>query len=374
MEKDLTQLEILHLPETYNLTDGHAHRRLTAAEQPIADSLPRLFHETERERQQELESEYLKAFYGLTRQTIDHNSVRYLFLPSASMSLELVANYLRLANLDLALIEPCFDNLANMFKRHKVKLEAFPESYLEETPEVFDEFLHTLRSKAICLVTPNNPTGTALDEAHFGKLVEYCKQHNKLLILDTSFRVYKEDADIFDEHRLLQESGIDYMVVEDTGKTWPTKELKVSVLAVKDSLFPEVYDIYTDFIYHHSPFVVELLTKFITLSKSDKLQAVRSVVAENRRALYKAIEGSFLEHVEKPFCSVSWLRINTSLSATELAEKIGTYGVFLLPGYHFFWSDKMAGEKYLRVGLVRDPDTFAAAMQKLHTALEEIKA
>src|SRR5260221_469543 len=131
MTKDLTQLEIPRLPETFNLTDGHAHRPLDKNEQAIIDKLAELFMSVEREQQPELEDAYLSAFYGLTGQTIDKNKTRYLFLPSASISLEIVANYLRLNKLSLALTEPCFDNLANIFIRHDISLESISDVHLE---------------------------------------------------------------------------------------------------------------------------------------------------------------------------------------------------------------------------------------------------
>ena len=38
--------------------------------------------------------------------------------------------------------------------------------------------------------------------------------------------------DVFDAYGLLKESGIDYVVVEDTGKTFPTVEMKAPFLVV----------------------------------------------------------------------------------------------------------------------------------------------
>jgi aspartate/methionine/tyrosine aminotransferase len=367
MEKDLTQLEILRLPETFNLTDGHAHRPFNADERKIVDSMGPLFHAVEREKQRELEKDYITAFYDLTRQTVDYTKTDYMLLPSASASLELVANYLRLSHLDIALIEPCFDGLANVFKRHNVALEPIPDEWLDKPAQEFGEALCSLHSKALCFVSPNNPTGSVYSEGQFKELVAFCRKNNRVLILDTTFRPYKDDAHIFDEYALLQESGIDYIVIEDTGKTWPTKELKVSILAVSRGIHKMIYDIYTDFIYHHSPFTITLVTAFIKNSKADGLASVKDVVNTNRQALREAVAGSILTPCEKPFASVSWLKINAEVTAAEVAGALAHHGVFVLPGNHFFWSDSEtstgapAGEKYVRVSLVRDPASFARA-------------
>ena len=315
MEKDLTQLEILHLPETYNLTDGHAHRRLNHSEQKIANKMAAIFDTTEREQQPELEKEYVLAFYDL-----NYDKTHYLCMPTASASLELVGNYLRLAGLDAALIEPCFDGLANIFKRHDIALESIPDDWLGKSPADFRASLQTLRSKAICIVSPNNPTGNAYDEANFKELVAFCQEEHRLLILDTTFRTYKDEAHIFDEYALLQASDIDYIVIEDTGKTWPTKELKVSVLAMNSRIFKTVYDIYSDFIYHHSPFTIRLVTEFIKNSKRDNLASVKDVVCANRKALYDAVQDTVLMPCEKSFASVSWLRITSGQSAQTIVD------------------------------------------------------
>ncbi|HSW99787.1 MAG TPA: aminotransferase class I/II-fold pyridoxal phosphate-dependent enzyme [Patescibacteria group bacterium] len=367
MIKDLTQLEIPRLPEIFNLTDGHAHRPLSEAERGITDKLSELFSSVDREQQPVLEDAYVTAFYALTHQTVDKDKTQYLFLPSASISLEIIANYVRLNKMSLALTEPCFDNLANIFMRHDIPLESISDVYLEM--DGWGGRLESIRSDVICIVSPNNPTGIAYTQANFEQLVAYCKKENKLLILDTSFRAYRPADSIFDEYKYLQESGIDYMVVEDTGKTWPTKELKTSILAVSPSLYKQVFNIYTDFIYHHSPFVIKLLTKLIDNSAADGLQSVHSIVETNRKALSEAVEGTILESLQKKYTSVAWLAVKSEMTATEVAAKLAEDDIFVLPGNHFFWSDKSLGNKFIRVALVRDPALFGAAAKRLRSTL-----
>jgi aspartate/methionine/tyrosine aminotransferase len=97
------------------------------------------------------------------------------------------------------------------------------------------------------------------------------------------------------------------------------------------------------------------------------LASVKDVVNTNRQALREAVAGSILTPCEKPFASVSWLKINAEVTAAEVAGALAHHGVFVLPGNHYFWSDSEtstrapAGEKYVRVSLVRDPASFARA-------------
>jgi aspartate/methionine/tyrosine aminotransferase len=372
MAKDLTQLQIRSLPEVFNFTDGHAHRSFTPEERPIAEGLSDIFFEVEREKYSEIKRTYLEAFYSLYSQTFDTTATKYLLLPSASISLEIVANFLRVRGLDLVLIEPCFDNLTNMFKRHNVGLEAFQDFWFE-TGEFLDRLRET-HGQAICLVSPNNPTGITCSPEQFRQLVDFCKQEHRLLIIDSSFRAYKQEADQHDEYRLLQESGIEYIMIEDTGKTWPTKELKVSALAMAPSLYKTVYDIYTDFLYHHSPVTIRLLTELIRFSKADNLRTVKDNIAVNRAALHKAVEGTFLVPQERAFTSVTWLRIQNDLGGEQLAGILKEAGIFILPGTKFFWSGHSTGGQYLRIALARDPEVFARAMERLSGILELLHA
>jgi aspartate/methionine/tyrosine aminotransferase len=168
---------------------------------------------------------------------------------------------------------------------------------------------------------------------------------------------------IYDQYRLVLEAGVDAILVEDTGKTWPTSEIKAPFFAVSRArgLFERVYDIYTDFLLHVSPFGIGLMHEFIRLSERDGMSSVHEVVRVNRRALYDHLAGTFLTPCEHPFASVAWLRIDTSLNALELKQILDEHGVFVLPGDHFFWHDRRQGEKFIRVALVRDADMFLEA-------------
>ena len=370
-DKNLTQLEIPHLPKTFNLTDGHVHRTWDERELKIIDRASAIFRDINREMQPELEAEYIAVFYELARQTTNRESTKYLICPTASMSLEIAANYLRLNGMSLALIEPCFDNLGDIFKRHNLDLEVVPEKYLAD-PEL-GLFLTTLKSDAICLVSPNNPTGLSYLKENLTLFAKHGKDKNKLLILDASFRFYNEPSQIFDEYALLNKIGVDYIFIEDTGKTWPTHEIKLSILATSKNIYNDIYDIYTDFILNVSPFALKLLTEFVKNSIADKLTSVHEVVKVNRGILYENIAGTFLVPVEKSYTSVAWLKIENELNATQLKEILDKDGIYILPGNYFFWSDKSKGDKFIRVALTRNSDKFEKAAKQLKEICIKIK-
>jgi aspartate/methionine/tyrosine aminotransferase len=366
MFKNLTGYEIETLPQTFNLTDGHAFRRWLPAEEAIIDRSAQLFKTSSRRLQVEIEREYIQDFSQLSKQAWDQDSLGYLMCFTASMAFEIIANYLRLHRLTLALIEPCFDNLADIFYRHDIPLRPFPDSLMESPPDVFERGLRAIDADAICLVTPNNPTGTPLLEHNLRRLAAFCKEQGKLLILDNCFRAYMPRQLVYDQYRLILDADIDAVLVEDTGKTWPTSEIKAPFFAVSRAhgLFDKIYEIYTDFLLHVSPVGIRLMHEFIRLSQQDGLASIHEVVRVNRKTLYDNLEGTLLTPCERPFASVAWLRIDHPLTGLDLKQVLDEHGVFVLPGNHFFWHHRGQGDQFIRVALVRDADMFgeAAAM------------
>jgi len=365
--KNLTGYEIDTLPQSFNLTDGHAFRSWSPEEEAIIQSSAELFKNNNRQAQNKLESEYICDFLKLARQTNHESSVGYLMCFTASMAFEVVANYLRLQRSSVTLIEPAFDNLADIFRRHQIVMHPLRDESMEAPPEYFAERLRTIQDDCICLVTPNNPTGISLTEQNLRLLAAFCAENRKLLILDNCFRAYLPRNEVHDQYKILLDSGTDFIMVEDTGKTWPTAEIKAPFFAVSraNGLFQKIYDIYTDFLLHISPVGIKLVHEFIRLSQKDDLQKIRSVVALNREALYRNLAGTFLTPCEKPFSSVSWLRIGAPMTGAALKQVLDQHGVFVLAGNHFFWSDHRLGDRYIRVALTRDAEVFAEAVQLL---------
>jgi aspartate/methionine/tyrosine aminotransferase len=164
------------------------------------------------------------------------------------------------------------------------------------------------------------------------------------------------------------------VLVEDTGKTWPTSEIKAPFFAVSRAggLFEHIYGIYTDFLLHVSPVGIKLMHEFIRLSERDDMASIHEVVRVNRQALYDNLAGTFLTPRERPFASVAWLRIEHSFSSMELKRILDEHGVFVLPGNHFFWHDRQKGDKFIRVALVRDADMFREAAVLLRDVCRKV--
>ena len=356
--ENLTQYEHSKLSKKFNFTDGYMHRKLTKAEQSIINDLSRIFKEAEREQYQQLERDFIQSYFKLAQQSVHFNSVRYLFCTSASISLEIVANYLRLHNKSVTLVEPCIDTLVNILRRHKVKLRPLSDQLLDK--DSFLENIERLNSDAICLVSPNNPTGLEISRENFIKLTNYCKTKKKILILDASCRIFSDPDSIFDHYGLLARSKANFLVVENTGKVFPTKNLKLSILAVSNNLYQSIYDIHSDFILFTPPFTIKLLTKFVDLYIKEDLFTVWATIQKNRQSLYEAIDGSSLKPRETQTSCTAWLELE-GITATKLKSWLENAGIYVIPGTNLYWSDPKKGERFIRVALNREPEIFSKA-------------
>lgn len=359
-EPSLTHDEIPLLPQPFNLTDGHVHRRWSPAEAAVIARSAEIFASVNREQQPELEAKYIECCLRFHRQTHDPVRQGHMICLTASEALEIVANHLRLGGYSLALVEPCFDNLANIFSRHDVPLAPLPDHLLEEPG--LARYLSVSDASAICLVSPNNPTGRTLTRECFELLLDHCRRRGVLLVLDASFRAYTPPEQAYDQYAMLIDSGIDYVVIEDTGKTWPTLELKAAIMSCSRSLLSDLFDIYTDFLLHVSPFTLRLLTEMVELSIADGGAYLRAVVDTNRGILERALRGGGLALVGSPSLSVAWAEV-AGLTGDAFASRLADAHVHVLAGGRFYWSDPARGRSMVRIALTRDADAFAQAAE-----------
>ncbi|MGA5133464.1 pyridoxal phosphate-dependent aminotransferase [Streptomyces olivoreticuli] len=375
---DLTQHEIQALRTEFNLADAHTHQRQSASQRQIVERLPQLWYEAEEGLQETYEQRFVDAFFRLHRQPTALARKKTMLSYAASISTMVVGMYLKRRRMAVTLIEPCFDNLYDVLANMGVPLHPVDESAFADPDRIYSELKRRVRTDALFLVDPNNPTGFSLlkhGRKGFEEVVRFCKDHGKLLVIDfcfASFTLFDPDVARFDMYELLENSGVSYMAIEDTGKTWPVQDAKCAMLTVSDDIHEAVYNLHTSVLLNVSPFVLNMLAEYIEDSIEDDLSSVRDVLTRNRETARKALDGTILEYQEPVVnVSVAWFRIDhPELTATELQRELTADGLYLLPGRYFYWSEPGKGESYLRIALARDPQMFSAAMTRLAAALD----
>jgi aspartate/methionine/tyrosine aminotransferase len=380
---DLTQHEIQALGTRFNLADAHTHQRQSASQRHLVSTLPALWYEAERTPQALHERRFVEAFFELQGQPTALLHQPPLLSYAASVSTLVVGMYLARRGASVTLVEPCFDNLADVLRNCGVPLRALPEELLHGPGPLEPRLATAVDTDALLLVDPNNPTGSSLlgrgpdGRDGFEQVARFCRDNRKLLILDfcfATFGVGDPRVERFDVYELLDSVGVSYITIEDTGKTWPVQDAKCAICCCSDDIYRDVYDIHTSVLLNVSPFVLNMLTAYVRDSIGDGLRSVRDVLLLNRDAVLKATDGSILSYCEPMVdVSVAWFRItDPSLSATCLQRELLADEVYVLPGTYFYWSRRDPGERFVRVALARDPETFAEGMVRLQRGLDRV--
>jgi aspartate/methionine/tyrosine aminotransferase len=240
------------------------------------------------------------------------------------------------------------------------------------TLERLEDTFAGLTTNAVFVTLPNNPTGFEMSRDEWERLVHLCKKHEKILIVDCTFRFFSRNPS-WDQYELLEHSKVSYLMVEDTGKTWPTQDLKCSILSMSEDLAEDVLELHNDILLNVSPFILKLLIEYLKDTKQEGLEtAIWDPIDRNRIMLRETLRSSSGLLVNNPnsTISVEWLRIqNGDIRSVDLVNRLHGVGLGVLPGDHFYWGAKEQGERFIRIALARNPLMFAEACTLLKSAL-----
>ena len=122
---------------------------------------------------------------------------------------------------------------------------------------------------------------------------------NIVLVIDASFRLFDSRC-CYDVYKVLNDARASYIVVEDTGKIWPTLDIKLAFINCSIDIEDRIRQVHQDFFLKLSPFVCLLVEKFCQSSMDDDLASVRQLIADNRQRLRATICDSGLALHVKP--------------------------------------------------------------------------
>lgn len=362
---NLTRCERTALAATYNLADGHARSKSRLSTASIERVLASM---SEKPRDQKFfDQRFLHAFGKLLGQGWGGDQTGRCILPSASASLEVMANVLRLQGADVLAPEPCFDNLVSILKRHKVRVTPYDGNPTDLRRRLRDH-RHRSNPTAVLLVSPGNPLGTLGDADSLRTAIGACVEAGASVLLDASFRAYSKSLCRTDTYAVLVGSGVSFLACEDTGKFLPTYELKASPLIFDRSMEHLVSLVYDDFMIGHSPFILELLTDIIQTYGDDLIADARSLVTANRTTLTSITASAFRDLTKTP-TSVAWLETVSGEPSLRYITNWKDLGIHVLPGEPFYWSGpNAAAYSKARVALMRDRTYFADGVRRIASA------
>jgi aspartate/methionine/tyrosine aminotransferase len=370
-----TEYERESLGDAVNLSDGHARQPLTPTQQAIIERSPAIFHRAQWESQFRLESAFVRSFLHLAGEPHVFPPERYFLSYSSSSAIGMIALYCQRHDKSVALIEPIFDNIPNTLRAAGVSLEVLPEEALPVSG--LTEALQCLSADVVWIVCPNNPTGHVLDEATFEALVTACARLGKTLVVDFCFRFYAADLARWSQYERLKRSGVSFITIEDTGKTWATLDMKIGMLVCSDDLHDEFYHRHDDLLLNVSPFHLALLTEFIDDTIVHGADAtIGFYVQQNLEILREALADSVLSLTGSgaPTVTVAWIRIDADVAGERLWEALRRRNIHILPGSNFYWHAAQRGRSFVRIPLARDPRVMSHAMPIIRSVAAELAA
>jgi aspartate/methionine/tyrosine aminotransferase len=377
--EDITQHEIAALKTRFNLADAHTHQGQSPSQRLIVENLPQLWYKAENQTQFQSEQEFIETFYTFHKQyTALRRKHQIHLVYAASIGMHITATYLRKRGMKVGLIEPCFDNLHDLLKHMQVPMSPLSESLFADTSTIYTSLCkQAMDLDAIVLVDPNNPTGFSLcapQPAGFLEVVRFCRDHDKLLVLDLCFAAFAlaNGQGRCDVYEILEDADIRYIAMEDTGKTWPLQDAKCATIMSSDDLNSDIYNIVTSVLLNVSPFILNLVTSYVINSGEDDFASVREVLECNRMQARAYLDGGLLSYCEPMVkTSVAWFRINDPwITADALHAHLLRRHIYVLPGKYFFWHHPQQGQRFVRIALAREPKIFLQAMQAMQSALE----
>lgn len=368
----LTDHEVAGLASLYNLADGHAYHHYTEAFPYLPTRLADLWRECEDVPVPVMERSFLEAFAELVGCPSAKLTSRFKITPTASNSIDLVAALLAQRSATTALIEPTFDNLALLLRRRGVSLLPLPDADLTRasTNDCLGPLLDGISCGAVFLVSPNNPTGTSMTRPDLESLASHCRANDRLLVIDRCFRCYERAA--FDDLSILVASGVSFVLIEDTGKVWPTHDLKASILLYSADVADELEALYNEFYLCHSRFALAVLREcLLDAGRNGLPMAIWSKVVWRRKLLRESLKRTPIRiaaGAEGSTLPVEWLDCSaTGLTDLQIAAILRDRGITVLPGRQFFWASSGSPEhqSFIRVAMMKPSEVFRESVRRL---------
>ena len=365
IERSLTSLEAeaLSSPEQeLNLTDGHPRGQLTASQRVIASTIPAMFDEAFERPFADIERCAHTAFYGCMGQfTAPIGTGRTLSTYSSTIALDIVARVLAERVKEVAVLHPTFDNIADLFRARGLRQRPISEQQVDT-----GSWHPPAEVGAVVVVTPNNPTGWILRRESLRRLAADCARSGQVLVMDSSFRGQDPRAH-YDTYQVLEESGVEWAVVEDTGKLWSVSELKAGFLSWSTGSTLRFVRAFDEVMLSVSAVILLLIAKMAADAKAGGFDEVRSGLEANRGLLAKILADTPMELAD-PDSRISVARVTLPDDGPDAHDIYGALvqrGIHTLPCSRFYWARPADGDRQLRLSLSRPAATVELAARAL---------
>ncbi len=367
-QASLTQMQLLGVGSSTNVAEGYPAFAPTETQQAILDRLPLLMHRARTTPYPQLEASAQAGFaHALGQGTAPVGSGRFLSFYASTVAIDVAAAALARRVRTVGLIHPVIDCIPALMRSRGLELVPVSEGSLRDGT-VFDEHPDI---EALVAASPNNPTGTVMSADELERLALACVEHGAPLVIDQCFRAFDSRAQ-FDTYAVLDATGVEYVIVEDTGKLWPTAGVKLGFLVWSANARLDLADIAADVLLVAPPFSVVMVEEFARDMAAGGLESLHDRIARNRALVASGLAGCTraVQADGDSRVSVSMLALEEPLTGTRLWGQLLRDGVHTVPCRTFWWNQPHDGERYLRIALARDPDVIERAVRTVRGRLD----
>ena len=391
-----TEYERLALANRVNFSDGHARQTLSGAQRKIIENSLELFDISQTISQEEVEAKFLKSFFECGAQTIipqgkneTSNEVsptiqqRHVAIPNrdlnafftyaSSSAIKMAAQYCRMKNLKIYLIEPCFDNILLLLLTEGVEVIPIGEDQLDD----LDSLAKNLGpDSALWVVQPNNPTGFCMEPEVFKDVISLVSECKSTIIIDFAFRFHAASLRTWDQYSTLENSNATFIGLEDTGKTWAAADIKVGITLCSADAAPIIHQLHDELLLNVSPLQLLILTEFINDTLKFGIEnTVRNDVEINRQLLLSLVDSGLLLRSSEWSSNVPMelLGLRHEIPSTLFWGELRKRGVDILPAHNYYWSDTEKGKSFFRIPLSRPRKDFETAVPIMKQTLIELE-
>ena len=364
----LTQMQLLGVASETNVAEGYPRFAPSQTQQAIVDRFPALLVDAARTPYPQLESRAHAAFFhALGQRSVPIGSGRILSFYSSTVATDVVGACIARTGRRVALVNPIIDCIPALLRHRGLELVPVSERRLAGP----DPLAGLTEIDAVITANPNNPTGVLLGAPALRRLADACRERGAVLVIDSCFRAFDARTQ-FDSYAVLDESGVEYVVIEDTGKLWPTGGVKLGFLVASARNRLPIAEVAADILLTAPPFSVAVVEAFALEMGHGGLATLQARIAGNRAILREELRRSSVARLADgdSRVSVSRVELPRGMSGTRLWGQLLRRGVHSVPCRPFYWARPSVGERYLRVALAREPEVVRRAAQAIVETVE----
>jgi aspartate/methionine/tyrosine aminotransferase len=355
----LTQMQLLGVGSETNVAEGYPRFEPSPGQAAILGRLTELMDEARRTPFPALEVRAHAAFlHALGQTAAPVGSGRIISFYSSTVATDVAAAALARRLRTVGLVHPVIDCIPALLRARGLQLVPLSERVLQTG----DPFATHPEIEAVLIANPNNPTGTVWNGPALERLARACAERGAPMVIDQCFRAFDTRAQ-YDTYALLDATGVEYVIIEDTGKLWPTGGVKLGLLAWSPNARLDLAEVAADVLLTAPPFSALVVEQFALDMAAGGLDLLHQRIAGNRALLAKLMDGSdrAVPADGTSRVSVSRLRLGSGLTGTRLWGQLLRLGVHSVPCRPFYWADGRTGERFLRIALARERDVVERA-------------